>query len=390
VKRLVLPVVLGALALAATGCDLSPPAATVDGVSISQQALNAVLTSGIGTSVDAGNIKCAQEIQSGSDVSPQGVGTESDGVTPNAVTTSFAAGQLEELILQKLEQLTLARRHATVTPADVTAAEADYESQLQQQQAESGSPTGCTLTTTSSLAAQLPRAFLRQRATSLADQEIFEVVIGHVDLSTTALEAYYTAHLADVTQECLNLVIADSAAAAQTIRNQIAAGESFAAASTSSSADTQVTPSGGELQCVYPSQLNGQLGTALGLTVDALDAGQLSEPLTWQTSNPTTGEPETFYLVVQMRQHQIVPFASLRASIREAVLEQHASVVGTTLNHMVARAQIEVDPRYGTWSAKHGVTVPTPPPPAFVLNPTVDVPAAPLGASGLDLTPSSG
>jgi hypothetical protein len=44
VKRLPLLVVLGALVAAASGCDLSPPAATVNGVAISQSTLNAELS----------------------------------------------------------------------------------------------------------------------------------------------------------------------------------------------------------------------------------------------------------------------------------------------------------------------------------------------------------
>jgi hypothetical protein len=376
VKRLLLVAVLGALVAGATGCDLSPPAATVNDASISQSTLNAVLASAVGTTTSASNARCAEQIQSGSDASPLGVGTESDGTTPNAVSSAFAADQLEELILQQLERQTLAARHTTVTRADVTAATADYESQLQEQQSQEGSPPGCTLTTSASLSSQLPRAYLHQRATSLADQEMFEVAVGHVDLSTAALQAYYTQHIAEVTQECLNLVITDSASAAQTIHDQIAGGTSFASASTSASADTQLTPSGGELQCLYPSEISGQFGTALGTTIDDLSAGQLAPPQVWQTENSSTGAAATYYLIVQMRAHQVVPFAALRDQIREVVLEQHSAVVGKSLNSLVARAHITVDPRYGTWNSKRGVTVPTPPPPAFVLTPKVDQPPA--------------
>jgi hypothetical protein len=85
-----------------------------------------------------------------------------------------------------------------------------------------------------------------------------------------------------------------------------------------------------------------------------------------------------------MRQHQLVPFATLRSSIRQAILTAHVAVVGTALNRLVKQAHVTIDPRYGSWSAKHGVTVPTPPAPAFVLNAKANVAAAPT--TGLHLT----
>jgi hypothetical protein len=392
VKRLLLLVVLGALVVAASGCDLSPPAATVNGVAISQSTLNAELS----TLIANHNAQCAAQLAAGLTTSPVGVGTEGDGTTPNAVTPTFADNALETLVLEQLEQQTLARHKVAVTGADLTDATTDYESQLQQQldqvQSENETPSGCTLSTTSALSAQLPRGFLRQETRSLADQEMFEVAVGHVNLSSAALQSYYTAHLSEVTQECLNVIVSDTQAAAQTVHNLIAAGASFATASTSSSADTQATPSGGELACEYPATAEQQFGTTLATTIDALASGQLAEPMAWQTES-STGTSLTEYVVVQMRQHQIVPFATLAESIREAILEAHSSVVSKTLEALVVRAHVSVDARFGGWSPKHGVTIPTPPPPAFVLNAKANVPLAPAASTpglSIPVSPSSG
>jgi hypothetical protein len=383
VKRLLLVVVLAALVVGATGCDVSPPAASVNGASISQSTLNAELSSEIANP----GAQCAALLEAGSSTSPIGVGTEGDGLAANAVTPSFADNALETLVLQQLETQALARQGVAVSHADLAAAATDYQSQLQgqleQAQSESAAPSGCTLSATKSLSSQLPAAFLQRQGTSLADQEMFEVAVGHVNLSQRALESYYTAHLAQVTQECLNVVVADTQAAAQTLHNQIAAGTSFSTASTSADADQQVGPPGGELQCEFPSVGTQQFGTTLGATIDALSSGQLLEPqpLPEQSS---TGATTTYYVVVQMRQHQLVPFATLRSSIRQAILTAHVAVVGTALNRLVKQAHVTIDPRYGSWSAKHGVTVPTPPAPAFVLNAKANVAAAPT--TGLHLT----
>jgi hypothetical protein len=312
------------------------------------------------------------------------------------VTPTFADNALETLVLEQLEQQTLARHDVAVTSADLTDATTDYESQVEQQlstlQSEGQTPAGCGLSATSPLAGQLPRDFLQQEARSLADQEMFEVAVAHVNLSSEALEAYYTAHLAEVTQECLNVIVSDTQAAAQTVRNLIAGGASFATAAASSSANTQATPPGGELQCEYPATADQQFGTALAATINALAAGQLAEPLAWPTES-TTGTSLTEYVVVQMRQHQIVPFATLAESIREAILEAHSAVVSKTLEQLVVRAHVTVDSRYGGWSPKHGVTVPTPPAPAFVLNAKANVVGATAASTpglSVPVTPSSG
>jgi hypothetical protein len=90
VKRLLLLAVLAALVVGATGCDLSPPAATVNGVTISQSALNAQLSSEVTDSES----QCAALVEAGDTTSPFGVGTQDNGTTPNAVTPAFADNAL--------------------------------------------------------------------------------------------------------------------------------------------------------------------------------------------------------------------------------------------------------------------------------------------------------
>ena len=386
-KRLLLVVVLGALAAGLTGCDVSPPAATVDGATISQSTLNAYLA-GVASDAPA---QCAAQIQAGQTASPLGVGTEGDGTTPNAVTPSFAASELNALILDQVERQALARRGVRVTAAEVADAVSDYESQLttqlQQEQSANDEPSDCALSVSEPLSRQLPHAFAQRQGAVLADQEMFEAAVGHLSLGTTALQSYYRAHLAEVTQECLDVIVTTSQANAQAVRAQIAAGASFATAVRSPQADSAASPSDGQLACAYPAQISGQLGASLGATVDALSSGALSPPLEWQPTNPSTGQASTFYLVVQMRQHVIVPFATLRSAIRQSILQAHATVVSTALRRLTGQAQISVDPRYGRWSDR-GVTVPPVPAPAFVPNAQADVRATPFSLGGLNTTPA--
>ncbi len=101
-KRLLALVVLGALCAAAAGCDLSPTAATVNGVTISQSQLQDQLSVISGSAV----AQCAlsiEEAQSG------GTLPAVSGTGQATVSTQFAAFQLNGLVAQTLEEGALAQ-----------------------------------------------------------------------------------------------------------------------------------------------------------------------------------------------------------------------------------------------------------------------------------------
>ncbi len=375
-KRLVLVVVLGAVVVA-SGCNASPTAATVNGVSISQSQLNTQLALATASANGSAPTPANQSVQCALDIQSDGSLPTVTGVGTDTVTAQFADTTLESLVLFSLEKQALARRHVSVSAADVSAARGDFESQLEQSEGQDGSPCsreGAQLTN------GLPAAFLKEQAQTLAYQEKLEEIVGHVNVGPAALMAYYHSHAAGLTQVCLNLIVADTATAAQTIHDQIAGGASFQTASQDSEVDPE-TPTGGQVPCVYPAEVSNEFGTDLAGTIDALSSGQLAAPLTWM-SQSSSGPPMTLYLVVKMRQHQLVPYADVSSAIREVLLAADTSTVGAALNRMADRASISIDPRYGTWSQAQGVRVPTPPPPAFVLNRTVNQAASSTSALG--------
>ncbi len=358
-KRLLALVVVGALCAGAAGCDVTPTAATVNGITISQSDLQNQL------SVVAGNTvaQCAlsiEESQSGGTL-PAVAGSGDD-----TVSTQFAAFELNGLVEQALEQGALAQRHVVVSASDVAAARQDYESQLEAAAAQTGSP--CNLTGTS-LVAGLPKAFVDQQATSLAYQEKLEEVLGHVDVSPGALRAYYNSHHSDVTQLCLNLIIATDQASAQSIHDKIAAGASFAAAAQGPGVDAN-SPAGGQGPCVYPSDIAAQLGPAAAAVVEGLGNGQLAPPqgIPVQSSTGTA----TVWIVIGVAQHHLVSFADSESGLRQGLLGMGGAKLTAALTRVVRGSRVDLDPRYGTWSAVHGVSPPTAPKPAFVLNPAVD------------------
>jgi len=359
VKRLLAVVVLGALCAGAAGCDLGPTAATVDGRTISQSDLQDQLTVVSGSSV----AQCALSIEE----------TQSGGTLPTVagtgdatVSTPFAAFALNGLVEQALEQGALAQRHVTVSSSDIATARQDYESQLEAASSQTGSPCGLTGPT---LVSALPAKFVDQQALSLAYQEKLEEVVGHVDVSPTALRAYYDSHLTDVTQLCLNLIIATDQASAQAIHDKIAAGSSFSTASQGAGVNAN-SPVGGEGPCVYPSDVVAQLGSAAAAAVEALGDGQLAAP----QGIPVAGSTgtTTVWVVIGLRQRHLVSFADSESGLRQGLLGMGGAKLTAALTRVVHSARVELDPRYGTWSTGHGVSPPTPPKPVFVLNPAVD------------------
>jgi hypothetical protein len=361
VKRLLVLVAVGALSAGVSGCNLSPLAATVNGTTISQAQLQDQLTV-VSNSTVAQCALTIQEAAGGGSLPPVA------GTGQATVSTQFAAFFLNGLVQQTLEQNTLAARHAGVTASDIAAARQDYEAQLAAAAAQVGSP--CNLTG-AALIARLPKAFVDQQAVSLANQEKLEEVAAHVDVSPAAVRAYYDSHQSEVTQLCLNLLIATDQASAQAIHDQIAGGATFAAAAQGSGVNSN-SPAGGAGPCVYPSDVVSQLGATTAAVVEALPDGGLAPPQGIVIPGQTTGTSSTVWIVVGVRQRQLVSFGDTESGLRRELLANSQASLTAALSRVVKSARVELDPRYGSWSSLHGVTAPTPPRPAFVLNPAID------------------
>ncbi|HVA02916.1 MAG TPA: hypothetical protein VMU64_04135 [Acidimicrobiales bacterium] len=360
-KRLLALVVVGALCTAAAGCDLSPDAATVNGLTISQSEFQGQLSVISGSTV----AQCAlsiEEAQSG------GTLPTVAGSGQSTVSTRFAAFALNGLVAQTLEESALAKRHAAVTTSDLAAARKDYISQVEAASTQVTSP--CNLTG-ADLVNRLPKAFVDSQVRALAAQEKLEEVVGHIDVSPTAVHGYYNTHRAEVTQLCLNFIIASDQASAQTIHDRIAAGTTFADASKGVGVDAN-TPPGGAGPCVFPSDVVSQLGQTTATAVEGLADGQLAPPQGISVPNQTTGVSQTIWIVISVRAHQLVSFANTEAGLRQEILAKGGPAFSTALGHVVRSASVELDPRYGTWNPNRGVAAPTPPKPAFVLNPSHD------------------
>lgn len=372
-KRLLLLVALAGVALLGSACDLTPPAATVNGQVISQGQLDDQLEAVVGNQAAL----CTLELEVGAPLTARGAGVGAATGTPSVVTTAFAGSELSTLILERLEADALAAHHATVSASDLSAAAADFPDQVETALSQTQTELPACVGLTSQSLKGLPKLYLDQRVRLLATQERLAEVLGRIDVSSAALHRYYTAHQSELTQVCLNLLVVNTQADAQRLHDQIAAGGSFSAAASDPSVSSE-SPPGGQVACVYPAQVEQQFGTSLAGSIDGLANGQLGPVLAWPTTDPDTGASQTLYLVVQMRQHSLVPFDQVESAIRQALLGQGSANLGPALQRIAARAHVSVNARYGKWNPRGLSGLITPPPtPArgLLLNPSANQPA---------------
>jgi hypothetical protein len=357
VRALAWMVAASLLAVGTAACQASPPAATIGGTTITQAELDAALAS----VQDSPAAQCALEVQAGTLPPLAGAGGD-------AVTQSFAAGELSTLVELALLDEELHRLHVVITAGELAAARADVARALAQA-ASAGLPCAAAIP---NLARALPRSFLAQQVRFEADGEALVARIGHVDLGKQALARYYAEHVADFTQDCLAAIALPTQAAAEALRPTLDA-SNFAAVARARSIDAATAARGGSLGCVAETRLAAN--PALAATIAGLAPGQVSEPL----AAPTQAGG-TVWVLLELTRRVTEPLRRVEPQIRAALLESHATLLSSLLDRLVRRARVWVDPRYGHWDGRAfpPVVAPTPPPGRLVPEPF----AGALGGSG--------
>lgn len=352
---------LAGVAVGASACTASPPAATVGGVAISRSTLDDQL-SVLASDAAAACVFTAEFAPGVASVAGAGQST---------VTASVASAELDNLVVERLLQQDLRRHGVTVTAADIAAARQDLSVDVDRalvNDSQSGAvPPACASLTTNPVAA-LPDPFGGDVTRFLAVQEQFRALVGHVDISPPAVHAYYAAHPSEFEQACLNLVVADTQAAAQAIQAAVAGGQSIAVAASGPGANTQITPPGGQLTCQLPSVISGTFGSGDAALIYAATTGQVLGPMAW--TDPATGVGH--WLVVQVRQLSPAPESAVASQIRQQLLATTSAAAQSALQSVVRAADVQVDPRYGSWRPASGLVPPSTPPPADVLDPAAN------------------
>ena len=345
-------VALLAFGVATTGCDVSPPAATVDGATITQSQLDAQLSDVVQNQFTG----CVLELQ-GTDL-PSSL----HGAGGSTVSSQLASYELSTMILEQLITQDLARLHRSVSTSDVSAARTDLEAQLDssiESSSSSGSPTCAADLNGGELLERLPAGFSSQQVRYLADEEQLAVAVTHLDLSASAIEHYYFVHASQFAEVCLSDIEVASQAQAQSISSTISSGAStFAAEARQNSLDTSTAQNGGAIPCVPSSEV--QNATILS-AIASLSSGQVSQPVQVSTSSGGTA-----WLLLELTGRPELPLTEVAPQIRLTLLSGKDTGLSREFDRITTRARVTVDPQYGSWSHLHGVEPPVPPPAKYL------------------------
>jgi hypothetical protein len=93
----------------------------------------------------------------------------------------------------------------------------------------------------------------------------------------------------------------------------------------------------------------------------------VSQPI--ETTDASGG---TIWLLIQLNARTVKPFAQVTSQIRLMLLGGQNAAVSGELSRIIRRAQVMVDPRYGTWNGLKEVMPPASPPGKDLLAPSAD------------------
>jgi hypothetical protein len=366
VRRLLAVLALSVLGAGASACDLSPPAATVQGARISRSQLDAEL-SAVAHSPYA---QCALELRG------ENLPATLSGAGDDTVSSQLASAVLSTLVLERLVDQRLRQLGHPVTPADLRNARADLTAQLTPATAgTSPCPGGVA---GGPLIDRLPATFRSEEVRFLAAQERLAVTLGHLDLSTPALLAYYRSHQSEFQELCLSDIAVSSESQAQSIRSAITSGmTTFASEAEQSSLDSQTAADGGQIPCLPASEV---VNSSILSAISGLSPGQVSEPVFEDTS--ASGGPGGVWFLLEVDSRPVIPFAQSQARIRQQLLSAQNASVAAEFSRLAKAAKVTVDPRYGSWSPSAGIVPPPAPPAADLLSRTADTPGTTGGTGG--------
>lgn len=361
-KRLIVLLVVVAAVVAVAAFTVDSNAATVNGAAITNATVNSDLAA-IGSSsgyqcylaVDAA-------LNNGSAVTPvYGVGGSS---TYNTVA---ANAWLSQLVEGQLIAGLVAERGVTITPDDLSAGRATLLEQITGVLGE-GEQQSLTCPVQPSSAQEvldsLPGWFVNAQVLTQANEDALLAHEAGYGLSSADLQQYFDDHPTNFQKICASEVEVGTEATANQIVAAVKAGSTFAQAA--AAADTTV-----DSGCVTPADSNY---SSVFQAVDGLTPGQLSSVLTLQQSSSTT---QGAYALLQLTSRTAATFAESGSAVRDALLTGGSKKADDALVAAVRRAEVTVDPRYGTWRPGASlIALPRQPRTSLVLNPVANDPSA--------------
>ena len=353
---------VAALAILATGalataCDATPPAASIDGASITRGALNTQL-SNLQDSVAGA---CLLQLESSQLASISGQGAGGSGTYQMTFAVTVLDNDVENLLAQQYA----ASLGMTVTSTDLTKAKATFESTLSgeisaavTEAAQAGTVSYCQDASGSGITgAELLSALPASVQTAqIRNQAIDQLLLARgADQSAKAILDYYATNQPLFTADCVSVIATDTEAHANQLIAQLNGGAQFADVAKASSQDTTTSANGGSLGCNYTE---ARVEGALSQT--SITAGKPIGP----SEDSSSGK----WIIYEVTSQTVEPLSAVAGVVKQELLQTSANVarVSKEIVSFARQANVSVDPQYGTWK-RLSIVAPVAPPSQYLL-----------------------
>jgi hypothetical protein len=363
VKRLIVLLIVLAGGLAAAAFVVPSNAASVNGVSISQQQVNSDLHAIAGSTDYQCFLNAEEAVSTNGEASlpslSGGVPIGEAGSHPT-VTAAFAANYLETAISHQVVFSLAQARHLQVTSAALAAAHQEITAQTNGILSEvTGSKFACTsggeAVTAKEVLGSMPSSFVDANARFDATVNVLEEDLAGVGSSEADFQRYYANHTADFDKACFTVGAYTSESEAEAAVAQVTSGTPFSTVVASAS--------GGQSsgKCYILSAVAASLPA--GTDLESLPLNTVSAPVADGSS----------YLLLEITSRTPTPYATARRDVQNAVQSAGAAKAGKAIDAAEKRAHVTVDRRYGQWKAARAEVLPPGSPAAVdVLNPSVN------------------
>lgn len=251
-------------------------------------------------------------------------------------TTAFVGRILTRQIFFELIEQEVERRDLKITAADEEAASLDVVSSFGE----------------AAIYRAFPEDYRRDLVLRQAQVTALQEDIAEIEVDDAAVEKFYEENPALFARTCVSHILVATPEEAAAAKARIDAGEDFAAVAAEISIDPGSGANGGELGCVPSGSFVPEFETVM----ETLPVGQVSAPTQTQFG--------THLLLVSDRTTQ--PIDEVRAEIRQRLLSEGQSGFDAFVDEALAKATIEVNPRYGRFdpdAAQPGIIPPPGPTP---------------------------
>ncbi|MGH9128046.1 MAG: hypothetical protein ACRDY2_03555 [Acidimicrobiales bacterium] len=327
-----------ALGLGASACGLAPYVAKVNGQVITRSYLFSELNA-----ISGNPAYVASYAKQGVTVRGKAKGT---------FTTSFVDQVLNQQISVTLVHQADRKRGIKITPADLSLARTDLVSTVGNSKALS----------------DFPKSYQDFLVRSTAEYTALEGSLANVPVTQAAVDKYYAAHRAELTNLCVSLIVLPTKAKATKVEASLHKGGNFAALAQADSQNASTGAKGGAVGCSIPQAFVQAYGPTVGKQVQSLGVGKYGPAVKVSTSSHATA-----YVVASVTSK--TPLTETKAT--PIILGLQLNPVMTKLNSYLAKmgkaAKISVDPSYGRFTLKNGspdVLAPTKPPASDLVLPT--------------------